>query len=99
MNNNVDKKSVTDLSSGVVDRLMRSLENLLETQMTSMQIRDEGKRRMARQHLIAAYVDVASPSSARTGKGRGRVGLCRRSDKGVLRDASQAVALGRMTHT
>lgn len=32
--------------------------------MTSMQIRDEGKRRMARQHLIAAYVDVAKSLQA-----------------------------------
>jgi hypothetical protein len=59
MSNNVDEKSVIDLSSGAVDCLIRSLENLLETQMSSLEIRDEGKRKMARQHLLAAYVDVA----------------------------------------
>lgn len=62
--NKVDEQSITDLATGTVDCLMRSLENLLEKQMGPMQIRDEEKRKMARQQLLGAYVDVAKSLEA-----------------------------------
>ncbi len=62
--NNVDERSVTALVDEAVDCLMRSLENVLEKQTGSMQIHDEGKRKMARQQLLAAYVDVAKSLQA-----------------------------------
>jgi len=53
--NKVDEKRDTQIVSDAVDCLRR----LLEKQMSSMGISHEGKRQMAREGLLAAYVDVA----------------------------------------
>ena len=82
--NNVDEKSVTALVDEAVDCLMRSLENVLEKQTGSMQIRDEGKRKMARQQLLAAYVDVAKSLHAHElGKFTEELALAREATKKI----------------
>jgi hypothetical protein len=55
----VDEMRSKVIVDAVLDCLMRSLENLLEKQTGPMQIHDDERRKMARERLLAAYVDVA----------------------------------------
>jgi hypothetical protein len=57
--NEVEHRRVKATVDETVDTLVRSLETLLENQIGAMNMHDNGKRKMARERLLAAYVDVA----------------------------------------